>query len=103
MEAQLKDLVSNLDSTFGDFSNKLEELEALRTELGYMADSVANTDLSDMTSSALQFIDMSHKVILLSSLLHYLVKDFERCYTEGYEIKSELFQKVIKENMDNEQ
>jgi len=92
----LKELSHELDYSLGGINLHIEKLKALRTEMGHIAEDVDNTDQSDMTSMSLQFRDMSHKIIMVESLLNYILQDLKGSYGEADKIKDQLFYKVVK-------
>ncbi|NEU29955.1 hypothetical protein GN156_04080 [bacterium LRH843] len=99
MSKNLKDLVYELDNFFGLLMSKKESINAIKIELGRVREGVDNTNQLDMTAMAMQFRDMCHSIILLDDLLYYLVKDFDDNIERGYDIKSELFQKIVRERV----
>lgn len=94
----VKELVQDLDSTFGEILLHKESIDAIKTELDRIRDDVDNTDQTDMESMALQFRDMSYKIVLLDDLLHYVSKDLKTTFDSGSNIKNQLFEMVVKKN-----
>lgn len=93
----LKEISHELDYSLGGINLNIEKLKALRTEMGHVAEKVENTDHSDMTSMSLQFRDMSHKIIMIESLLNYILQDLKGSYDKSSLIKESLFDIVIRE------
>lgn len=93
-----RELVQDLDYSFGELLLNRESIEAIKIELGRVRDEFDNTDQTDMTSMALQFRDMSHTIILLDDLLRYVSKDLKTTFDNGDDIKNQLFEIVVRKN-----
>lgn len=96
-EVLVKDSVNDFDSALGSLLINVESLKAINTEVGHVREDVDNTDKSDLTSMALRFRDIDHKIILIDDLLNYTLKDLIKNYEECQHIKTGLFLEFIKE------
>lgn len=90
----MKELTHELDVKLGHNGVMIESLEAIKTELGQVAEDVSNMDYSDKTSIMLTMLDIDHKIIMLDSLLNYIMNDMTTNHEEIQSIKTALFNKA---------
>lgn len=87
----LQELSHELDTTLGGVGLNLRTLKAIATEMGHIQEDVEETDQTDVTKMAMQFRDMSHKLIMITDLLHYTVSEFEGNHEHNELIKRSIF------------
>lgn len=95
MGNKLKELVHELDSSLGGILVNMESIEAIKTELGYVRGDVDDTDQKDLTSMALRFRDITHKIVLLDDLIRFVSKDLNSNFEVASEIKGQLFHEIV--------
>lgn len=95
MENKSRELVQDLDDSFAGILGSLGSIKSIKTELGQIREDVDNTDRLDLTSMALQFRDMYHKIILIDDLMTYVSKELKGNFNKGYDIKNELFERIV--------
>lgn len=94
---KIRELVSELEGNYGSLSLNRRTLENMNIEMGRLCEDVENTG-TDLTSMGLRFNDMSHTIQLLADLLHYTLKEFDANLKETEEIKSMLFDLVVRKD-----
>ena len=90
----IKELTHELDEKLGRNGVMIESLEAIKTELGQVADEVSSMDTSDKTSIVLTMLDIDHKIIMLDSLMNYIMNDMTTNHEAIQSIKTALFNKA---------
>lgn len=87
----LQGLAHELDSALGDVGLNLNTLKAIDAEMGRIHEGIENTDMGDITKMAMYFRDISHKLSMITDLLHYVVLDFDGNHDRCELVKSTFF------------
>lgn len=93
----LKEVTFEFESNTGQVLLNIETLKNIEIELGHTSEDVVNTDMLDLSSMGITFRDISHKILLLSDLLHYTMKDLTKAHEHTHLIKSAYFDLIIRE------
>lgn len=92
----LREVTFEFDSNTGSILINLETFKNMNIELGRIADDIENTDSSKLTDMGLRFYDINHKILLLSTLFHYTVKELEENLEQTEAIRSSYFDIIVK-------
>lgn len=103
-ETKLRELALLFDGSTGNADNHMETLQNINIELSNIAEDVRGSKQGDSTDNvmdmAMMFLDIKHKVLLLSDLLNYTVADMEGNLTETRSIKDNFFDIIVRDSED---